>query len=324
MVASGASLYAGAALAVGLFEQFPPAIVAWMRMSAAAVILVVLLRPKLSEFISTSGRLAGLFGLVTLGMNMVFYEAIARLPMGTAVAIEFLGPIAVAALGSRSGRDWLALILAATGVLTLSGAQWSSSASGVLFALGAAVLWAFYIVLGDKVSRGDVAPEPVNGGLSVEEDLISDQPTQRTSKRTGLAVGFGWAAVLSAPLVGLGLYVAEQAGVASINTTMAPMIIVGLAIGLGTLSAVIPYSLDQVVLRMAGPAYFALLLALLPLVAAVAGAVVLGQMLTVVEVAGIAAVVAAVAVRKPGESAAADPADGGKVMTGTERRANGG
>jgi len=324
MVASGASLYAGAALAVGLFEQFPPAIVAWMRMSAAAVILVVLLHPKLSEFISTSGRLAGLFGLVTLGMNMVFYEAIARLPMGTAVAIEFLGPIAVAALGSRSGRDWLALILAATGVLTLSGAQWSSSASGVLFALGAAVLWAFYIVLGDKVSRGDVAPEPVNGGLSVEEDLISDQPTQRTSKRTGLAVGFGWAAVLSAPLVGLGLYVAEQAGVASINTTMAPMIIVGLAIGLGTLSAVIPYSLDQVVLRMAGPAYFALLLALLPLVAAVAGAVVLGQMLTVVEVAGIAAVVAAVAVRKPGESAAADPADGGKVMTGTERRANGG
>jgi len=319
MVASGASLYAGAALAVGLFEQFPPAIVAWMRMSAAAVILVVLLRPKLSEFISTSGRLAGLFGLVTLGMNMVFYEAIARLPMGTAVAIEFLGPIAVAALGSRSGRDWLALILAATGVLTLSGAQWSSSASGVLFALGAAVLWAFYIVLGDKVSRDAVAPEPVTGGLSVEEDFqlsgqLAEQPAQQSSKRTGLAVGFGWAAVLSAPLVGLGLYAAEQAGVASINTTMAPMIIVGLAIGLGTLSAVIPYSLDQVVL--AGPAYFALLLALLPLVAAIAGAIVLGQMLTAVEVVGIAAVVAAVAVRKPGESAAAGLEDGEKSNAG--------
>lgn len=321
MVVSGASLYAGAALAVGLFEQFPPAIVAWMRMSAAAVILVVLLRPKLSEFISTSGRLAGLFGLVTLGMNMVFYEAIARLPMGTAVSIEFLGPIAVAALGSRSGRDWLALILAATGVLTLSGAQWSSSASGVLFALGAAVLWAFYIVLGDKVSRDAVAPEPVTGGLSAEEDFqlsgqLAEQPAQQSSKRTGLAVGFGWAAVLSAPLVGLGLYVAEQAGVASINTTMAPMLIVGLAIGLGTLSAVIPYSLDQVVLRMAGPAYFALLLALLPLVAAIAGVIVLGQMLTTVEVVGIAAVVAAVAVRKPGESAAAGPEDGEKSNAG--------
>jgi len=94
------------------------------------------------------------------------------------------------------------------------------------------------------------------------------------------------------------------------------MLIVGLAIGLGTLSAVIPYSLDQVVLRMAGPAYFALLLALLPLVAAIAGAIVLGQMLTAVEVVGIAAVVAAVAVRKPGESAAADPEAGEKSNAG--------
>ena len=78
----------------------------------------------------------------------------------------------------------------------------------------------------------------------------------------------------------------------------------------------IPYSLDQVVLRMAGPAYFALLLALLPLVAAIAGAIVLGQMLTVVEVVGIAAVVAAVAVRKPGESAASGLEDGEKSDDG--------
>ena len=309
MLASGASLYAGAALAVGLFEQFPPSLVAWMRMSAAALILVVLLRPRFTEFFSSAGRLAGLFGVVTLGMNMVFYEAIARLPMGTAVAIEFMGPIAVAALGSRTRRDWLALVLATAGVLTLSGAQWSASASGVWFAIGAAVLWAFYIVLGDKVSRETVAPEPVNGGVSLDSgDLTGGAggaavPAPQSTKRTGLAVGFAWAAVLSAPVVGLGLLLAERAGVASTHTTMDPVLILGLAIGLGTLSAVIPYSLDQVVLRMAGPAYFALLLALLPLVAAIFGALMLGQMLSMIEVLGIAAVVAAVAIRRPGDEA---------------------
>lgn len=293
MVASGVSLYAGAALAVGLFDQLPPSIVAWMRISAAGLILVVLLRPSFSEFTTPAGRLAGLFGLVTLGMNMVFYEAIARLPMGTAVAIEFLGPIVVAAMGSRSRRDWVALLLALAGVLTLSGAQWSASATGVLFALGAAVLWALYIVLGDKVSREPIAPDPATGDVTA-------------GKRNGLAIGFAWAAVLSAPFVGVAMYLADGSGAASEKITMSPIILLGLALGLGTLSAVIPYSLDQVVLRMAGPAYFALLLALLPLTAALLGAVVLGQMLTFVELAGIAAVVAAVAIRKPSEEADAD------------------
>ena len=142
MVINGLSLYAGAAIAVGLFEDLPPVLVAWLRISTAAVILVVLFRPRMRDFLGRTGFNAAVYGISTLAMNMTFYEAIARLPMGTAVAIEFLGPIAVAALGSRTLRDWAALILAGIGVLIISGAQWSSNSAGVLFALAAAVLWA--------------------------------------------------------------------------------------------------------------------------------------------------------------------------------------
>lgn len=266
MVASGLSLYAGAALAVGLFDVLPPALVAWLRMSAAGLILVVLHRPGIRDFLGRAGFRAAVFGLVTLGMNMTFYEAIARLPMGTAVAIEFLGPIVVAAIGSRTVRDWLALALAGAGVVVLSGAQWAGAATGVLFALAAAALWAGYIVVGARIS---------DAGAS----------------RTGLAVGFTWAGVLLIPLA---LWLWPQGGV-----DLEPVRLIALSLGLGLLSAVIPYSLDQVVLRMAGPAYFALLLALLPLTAAVLGALVLGQMLSVAEIVGILAVVAAVAVRRP-------------------------
>ena len=89
---AGLSLYAGAALAVGLFERFPPTIVAWFRVAAAGVVLLVVVRPARWEFTRRVGLVAGVFGCVTMGMNMVFYEAIAELPLGTAVAIEFMGP----------------------------------------------------------------------------------------------------------------------------------------------------------------------------------------------------------------------------------------
>ena len=128
MIASGVSLYAGAAVAVGLFDVLPPAIVAWFRISAGAVILLVLVRPRLRDFRSVP---ALIYGLATMGMNMAFYESIARLPLGTAVAVEFLGPVLVAALGSRSARDWAALALATVGVVVISGAVWSTAAVGL-------------------------------------------------------------------------------------------------------------------------------------------------------------------------------------------------
>ncbi len=261
MIASGVSLYAGAAVAVGLFDVLPPAIVAWFRISAGAVILLVLVRPRLRDFRSVP---ALIYGLATMGMNMAFYESIARLPLGTAVAVEFLGPVLVAALGSRSARDWAALALATVGVVVISGAVWSTAAVGLGFALLAGGLWAVYILIGTRIA--------------------TDTP------RTSMTTGFTMAAVIALPF----MVWWWPASVDKPATTL-----LGLALGLGVLSAVIPYTLDQVVMRMAGSAYFALLQALLPVVAAVLGAVALGQWLSVAEVVGIVLVVAAVALRRP-------------------------
>ncbi|MDO5511232.1 DMT family transporter [Corynebacterium sp.] len=261
MIASGVSLYAGAAVAVGLFDVLPPAIVAWFRISAAAVILLALVRPRLADFRSVP---ALIYGLATMGMNMAFYESIARLPLGTAVAVEFLGPVLVAAVGSRSIRDWLALALATSGVVVISGAVWSTAAVGLGFALLAGGLWAVYILVGSRIAV--------------------------SSPRKSMTTGFTMAAVLALPLVVWGWPEHVE--------TPATMLL-GLALGLGVLSAVIPYSLDQVVMRMAGSSYFALLQALLPVVAAVLGAVALGQWLSLPEVVGIVLVVAAVALRRP-------------------------
>ncbi|MHA2789346.1 EamA family transporter [Corynebacterium sp. S7] len=268
MVFDGLSLYAGAALAVGLFEQFSPALVAWMRVAAAALILLVLNRPNVKAFLGRTGFNAAVYGVVTLAMNITFYEAIARLPMGTAVAIEFLGPVVVAALGSRTVREWIALALAGVGVVIISGAQWAGNSAGVLFALAAAFMRALYILTGNRIA-GNTA-----------------------SSRTGMAVGFTWASILTLPLA-----MWWWPGLDAVD--LAPVTIVGLALGLGVLSAVIPYSLDQIVLRQAGPAYFAILLAILPITAAVMGTVALGQWLSVPEMIGIAMIVAAVALRRP-------------------------
>lgn len=262
MVASSLSLYAGAAVAIGLFGQFPPFVVAWLRIAAAALVLLVLVRPGLRSFTWQ----AAVFGVATLAMNMTFYEAIARLPLGTAVAIEFLGPVLVAAVGSRSRRDWLALVLAAVGVLIISGAVWSTAATGLLFALAAGAMWAVYIVVGSRIAGG------------------ADNP------RSALTAGFTIAAVLALPAI----WFAWPAEV-----TMPGTQLLGLALGLGVLSAVIPYSLDQVVMKMAGSAGFALLQAILPASAAVLGAIVLGQFLSVAELVGVGLVISAIVLRRP-------------------------
>ena len=272
MLASGLSLYAGAAVAVGLFDALPPVIVAWFRISAAAVILLVLVRPGVQEFLGRSGAQAAVYGIATMGMNMSFYEAIARLPLGTAVAVEFLGPVLVAALGSRSVRDWAALLLATIGVVVISGAVWSTSADGLFFALLAGGLWAVYIVVGTRIVGGSTSP------------------------RKSMTVGFSIAAVLALPVM-VALW--PDAVVTAEGVTLPATQLLALALGLGVLSAVIPYSLDQVVMRMAGASYFALLQALLPVTAALLGAVALGQWLSVPEIIGIVLVVAAVALRRP-------------------------
>ncbi|WKD59007.1 Threonine/homoserine exporter RhtA [Corynebacterium caspium DSM 44850] len=268
MVVSAISNYAGAAMAIGLFAELPAWLVAWLRMSASALILVAIWRPHYAEFWGRSGALALFFGCATFGMNAAFYEAIARLPLGTAVALEFSGPIMVAALGSRTLRDWLALILAGSGVLILSGAQWEVSATGVLFALLAAAMWAAYILLGSQISK------------KVETSASS------------MSVGFFWAAMLSLPAA---LWAFPKP--AELSHSLLWLLL--LALGLGALSSVIPYSLDQVIMRMAGATYFSILLALLPVVGALVGALALSQVLSQLEIIGMIFVVLAVLCRKP-------------------------
>ena len=257
-VLGGCSMYLGAALAVLLFDQLSPSAVAWLRMLGAALVLLAWHRPRRDAWRGRRLLLAGCFGLVTALMNIAFYEAIARLPLGTAVTIEFCGPVAVAAFGSRSARDVAALVLAGAGIVLVADVRLAGSPTGFVLALVAAAFWAAYIVLGKRVAtRGN--------GLD------------------DMTVGFVVAAVLLSPL-------ALGAGPDRESPTL-----LLLGVGVGLLATVVPYALDQVVLRRVGQARFALLLALLPATASVVVLLVLSQTPRPLEAVGILAVIAAVA-----------------------------
>jgi inner membrane transporter RhtA len=258
------SMYAGAALAVGLFGRLAPASVAVLRILGAAAVLLAWRRPGSAAWRRPRVLRAVAFGLATAGMNIAFYEAIARLPLGTAVAVEFCGPVAVAAVASRRPRDIAAVALAAAGVALIADVRWSGSPSGVLWALGAATLWAAYIVLGKRVA---------GAGNGLDD----------------MAVGFTVAAVVLSPVLLLG-------GVDGLAALTDPLVLL-LAVGVGVLSSVVPYVIDQIVLRRLGQARFAVLLALLPATATVVGLVALTQIPNLLEGVGIAAVVVAVALR---------------------------
>ncbi|GAA2557097.1 EamA family transporter [Pseudonocardia hydrocarbonoxydans] len=274
-VVGGLSMYVGAALAVGLFDRLPPSAVAVLRLLGAAAVLLAWRRPGRAAWRGPRLARAVAFGMATGLMNLAFYEAIARLPLGTAVAIEFVGPVAVAAAASRRPRDLAAVALAALGVALIADVRWSGSPEGVLWALAAAGMWAAYILLGKRVATA-------GNGLD------------------DMAVGFAVAAVVLSPL----LLVGPRADGALADPT-----VLLLAVGVGVLSSLVPYVLDQLVLRRVGQARFAVLLALLPATATVVGLVALAQVPGLLEGLGIAAVVAAVALRsRDGDVAAnADP-----------------
>ena len=269
-MAGAVSQYLGAAVGVFLFETTEPATVAWLRAAAAALVLLAWRRPWRRAWTWRTAGAAAAFGLVTVGMNVAFYEAIARIPLGTAVAVEFVGPVAVATLGSRRARDVAAVALVVTGVVLLAGVQTDVDPVGLLFALLAAALWAGYILVGKSVA---------DAGAGLDS----------------LAVGMAAAAVLSAPLL-----VGVQLGTDAAAFGDARTWVFGM--GVGVLSSVIPYALDQPVLATIGRARFALLLALLPATATVVGAAVLAQYPAPAELAGIALVMLALIVNASSSS----------------------
>jgi inner membrane transporter RhtA len=257
------SQYVGAALAVLLFASVPAAGVAWLRVVAAAAVLVAWRRPWRTRWSAPRLRLVAVFGLALALMNLCFYLAIDRLPLGTAVAIEFCGPITVAALGSRTRRDVAALVLAASGVLALADVHVEGSPGGLALAAAAGVLWAGYVVLGHRMAS--------DGGIRAQDGLA-----------LGMAIG----------AVGLAPFLVSSAVPAIVSPPL-----LGACLLVGVASSVVPYALEQIAMRRLPRARFALLLALLPATAAIVGAVVLGQVPGVVEAAGIALVVLAASLR---------------------------
>jgi inner membrane transporter RhtA len=268
-VVGAVAQYGGAAVAVGLFTQTPPSVVGWLRTLFGGLVVVAVTRP--SWVLSSPRRVtrAATLGLVTLAMNIVFYEAISRVDLGVAVAVEFLGPVAVAALGTRGPRGAASLLAVVVGVVLVSGALDGTVTVGAVWAVGAGVLWGGYIVLGARVSAAHARADG-RGRRGVED----------------LGVGLSVAALAAAPAV---------VGVSVVTGVSAPPAhVVALCVVVGVLSSALPYVLDQVVLTRVGRARFALLLALLPVTAALVGAVTLRQAPSIPEILGIAAVVGAI------------------------------
>ncbi|MGI9600718.1 MAG: EamA family transporter [Acidimicrobiales bacterium] len=260
-IVAALSQYLGAAVAVVMFDHMAAPGVAWLRVVGAAAVIVVVRRSWRRNWTRRQILTAGAFGSVLALMNLCFYIAIEELPLGTVVAIEFLGPITVAAIGTRTVRNGVALLIAALGVLLLAQVQAEGTGRGVMFALLAACFWAGYIVLGERVARSGTAVD-------------------------GLGVGMAIGALVIAPF-----------GVPDLGPAFdMPWLLFG-GLAAGVLSNAIPYGLDQVVLQRIDRARFALLLALLPATAAVVGLVVLGQVPSWGEVVGIGLVIAAVGLR---------------------------
>ena len=260
---SGFTQYCGAALAIGLFAVIPAASVAWWRLAVSAVVLLAWRRPWRQPWTRRELGAAALFGVVLATMNVVFYVAIEYLPLGTAVAIEFLGPVVVAGVTGRGWRDRLGIALAAVGVVALAGVQLEGGFSrdvviGLVAILGSAAAWAGYILLGRRIA--------------VQRDGIS-----------ALAVGMTAGALVYSPLaIGAVAPVVTDASLAAV------------VVGIAVLSSVIPYAIEQVVLRRVSAARFAILLALLPVTALIIGAVFLAQSPSPLEVAGMVLVCAAI------------------------------
>ena len=261
VLGSCTSLQVGAACAAQLVPHIGSLAATFLRLFVAAVLLLAATRPAVHRWRRRQWGVVVLFGLSLAAMNGSFYEAIARIPLGTAVTIEFLGPLTLAAVLSRRLRDltWVALAAVGVALLGLSGGgpQPSLDPVGVGFALVAGVFWACYILASARVG----ATVPGQGGLAV-----------------AVAVG----ALVLAP-VGVG---------GAVQTLSDPRLLL-FAAGTGVLASVIPYSLELAALRRLPARVFGVLLSLEPAIAATAGWLLLGQRLGGEEAVAVGVVVLA-------------------------------
>jgi inner membrane transporter RhtA len=259
-VGSAVFHYLGPAFAVLLFARVSPPGVAWLRIASAAAIYAAWRRPWRGYPSPTIVAMGVVLGF----MNVVFYLAIDRLPLGTVAAIEFVPVIALAAAGTRTARNAAALVLAVGGVYLLTHVRIAGEPVGIAFAFANAALFALYIVLAHRVSQ-----QRVMGGID------------------GLAMAMLVALVVATPLGGWQAIPAFTDPVA-----------LGAGIGVGITSSVIPYVCDQLAMARMRRATYALMVSLLPATATVVGIVVLAQLPTLVELAGVGLVVAGVGVHR--------------------------
>lgn len=255
------SLQFGAALAATLFEELGAAGTSFLRLAFSAVIVATIWRPRPSDLRAPGAlQAAALYGIALGAMNLLFYEALARIPLGVAVTLEFVGPLGVAVAGSRRRLDLLWVALAGAGILLLglqAGGPDGLDPVGVAFALTAGGCWAAYIILAQRLG------DRVAGGA-------------------GLSLGMIVAVVV--PVV---------PGIASGGTALLDPVLLAQGAAVAVLSSAIPYTLEFAALRRMASHVFGVLLSLGPAGAALAGLVVLGQRLAVRDLVAIVLVVAA-------------------------------
>ncbi|MDR6763384.1 inner membrane transporter RhtA [Flavobacterium sp. 2755] len=252
------SVQCGAAIAKTLFPAIGAAGTASIRIGVSALILLLAYRPNLKAITPAQWKIVIPYGLSLGAMNLIFYFAIERIPIGLAVTLEFMGPLLVAIIGSKRLIDYCWVLLAAMGIVLI--APWTNDRLdilGVIFALLAGALWAAYIVLGGKISK------IMNGGQAVSTGML-------------------FAAILILPFGFL------ENGLANLTPKL-----FGMGIALALLSSAIPFTLEMKALGQLPPRTFSILMSLEPAAASICGFIFLQENLSFYEILAVLCVVVA-------------------------------
>ena len=253
------SVQGGAAIAKGIFALIGVAGTAAIRILLSAIILLAVFRPPVRRLTADQWRAVVPYGISIGVMNLLFYQALARIPLGLAVALEFVGPLALAIFGSRRALDVVWVLLAMAGIVLIAPfkADGTVDPVGVVYALLTGACWAAYIVLGGRVS-------------------------QRLDAGAGVAIGMAVAALVASPVA------LVEGGIREFGPTLLIP-----CIALAVLSSALPFTLEMKALRLLPGRIFSVLMSLEPVVAALCGLVLLGERLTGAQWIAVAAIVIA-------------------------------